>query len=268
MRFLLLSLFMCGAVHAQVPAIPFVTQRSGSPIPLTGMIIWADQKSGSVFYNSSGSTSPANNDKIASYTDISGNHFDITNSGASANMGVFKTGAGPPGGAPYVQFANAASGTGLSNMLNSTTYSQPSTFYFVWLDNIAGANETAFDSSFNSQSARNVFYFTTGGGGQTFLFAGQNSADVGTLRSASWNVSTVQFNGSSSLWRTNGVVGQSGLNPLGNGIKGFIVGNSQAGNQSADLSLAAMVFYNVAHDATTMHSIETFLGNEYGITIH
>lgn len=244
------------------------TSSSSSPIPTANLLIWADFVSGSKFWNSSGSSSPANNDHIRGYTDISGNNNHLTNTAASVSaLGVYQTANGPAGGQPYVAFTANVSGTGLSNYLNTTLFSQPNTYYFVMEDPGNGVSATFFDSAFSGVN-RNDYFFSTGSGGVYDLFAGSFGQTLGQLAGSKWTVVTFQFNGASSLTRTNGVVRDSGLNPGTAGIQGIVIGNRGDAINSSSINVAAFLMYNAGHNSTTMHQVETFLGNEYGITIH
>ena len=269
MRCLFLFLF-CSSCLAQLPVVPLQTFKApaSGPLPTANTILWADFAAGSKFYNSSGSSTPSNGDKIAGYTDLTANHWHLTNTGSSTIMPVYTTSSGPSGGQPFLAF-NGVTGNCLSNNFNNTTYSQPITHYYVINDFLGGVTMELMDGFVSD--GREVYFFSSGGGGDRFQFAGSSVSIANALANfGGWSVMTFQFNGSSSILRTNGVVAKSGMACGSQGLHGYVLGNrydglTPLGNATG---IAAIVINNAADSSTVMHSIESFLGSEYGITIH
>ncbi len=217
--------------------------------------------------NSTG-LAPSNGDAITNWSDAtSGQKFTQFD---TASQPVYN--ATGTNGHPAVTFANSPSGPPSDFLTNysGTTYNQGSTVFFVCTATTPPASAYGQEILDSGSSGRAIMQINNANQ-HLQLYSGSTLDGAAVLSGAGttpWFVWTGQFNGGSSLMRTNGAAyasGAGGADPfigftLGCANGGF-VGNGWSGN------IAEGIFINATLTADEMKAWENYLGGKYCIPI-
>lgn len=231
--------------------------------PVAGYIFWYSPTNSMT--NNSGVSPPSTGDQIKAWGDLSANAYHLQ-SLASSQQPIYRIGNSsvtkPPANNPYLQWLNQVQW--LTNKF-ATVYSQPSTFFFV----INGNARSGAAAVLNGAADQNNQVLFAAPPGAPQMYAGSIMAGPSGFSSDIWFVLTCQFNGASSILRSNGVQLTLTGTTVGTGtLKGLTIGNyfNGAGGTSMGGGLGDVVGYNSALSSGDMLKEEEFLANEYGIT--
>lgn len=252
--------------HAQLPVIPVVLNHAASFTPVSGAFMWYSVKS--AVTNNAGTSPPADNDTVKAWGDLSANGFHLQQLAQSLQWGYHTTAGNqvlPPNGSPFMTMTNSGIG-GMTNTFNATTFSQPNTYFFV----INGSGRAAGPAFMNGKSDQNQQLIWNAPPGGFSLTAGSTMSTANTFGAANqWDVYTFQFNGSSSLMRSNSVsiAFTSGTTVGAGGLKGITLGTYfNFSTANAGFGICEVVGYNSALNSASMLQEEEYLANKYGIT--
>jgi hypothetical protein len=241
---------LSGSVSLQNPSASF-NPNSLSPV------LWVDIDSNKL--NHAGSSSPVNNDTIKQWTDCSGNGKDLTQTGGTTVEPVYHTTGGPNNGT-RLSFTGAA-GMALTNR-NTTTFSQPNSFYMVFNDN------SGDDCILNCADSQNeqINYSTVSG---VHWYSGTDQAIGNRLNlygRGGWGLVIFEFNGASSTVYTNffTVVTQN----VGTGaMKGMTLGNFFNLGGAATTDFTDLVWFNSVLSAANRTNMINWLATKRGIVL-
>lgn len=223
------------------------------PTDLAGCIGWFD--AGQI----AGAT---NGGSLASWPDMSGNSNDATQATSGKKPKWWSSGppAGVnPNGLPVVYFGQA----GATTYLDTPSLSDPAECTIFLLAQLTGGGDgNAFIDKAAGGTGRVVCYTATAT--QLELYAG-TSLD-GTIANAPMTPSVLAFvsNGGSSLVRLNGATiasGNAGTNSLGSAR----IGAANSGSVGIAGSLAEVIIYSRALNATDYGQVEAYLNTKYGL---
>jgi len=190
---------------------------------------------------SADSLSLSNNDKVASWTDLSGNANHLLQA-VDANRPVFKTGI--QNGLPAVLFT---SGDVSRLVANITDQAQPNTIFMVY-KLVDTASVILFDGI--SAGGRQAFYVSAG---DMSMYAG--GVLTGPAANTNVHYASLLFNGVSGNCRIDGVddTGNAGAQAL----EGITLGTDYTGTgQPANVYVMELIVYNGS---------ESFTDNETGL---
>lgn len=228
-----------------------------TPLSLTGMVFWVDAHLNVT--NTAGTSPPSNGDKISMWGDQSTNSWNFTN----VNWGnVIYDADGSPTNGPAITFTDSSaaldSGAGFHNP-------QPHTFFFVAkAPNVGGATTVVFFSTNLSYRTDCRFVYSASHVHQS-MYAGTEVVSGASEENFNW-IWTYQFNGASSILRTNGAQSVTG-NAGSQACAGLRLGNIAVG-QTTFLSsgMSEGLMYEGAMSADDMLLVEKYLAAKHGIT--
>lgn len=279
MRLILIALFLLriqaiAQSYQYGPALKFASQT----IPLTpvaGYFMWYNITNG---VQGHFNTPPTNGETVVGWKDLGPNGYDLTNASfainreavyytdTSAFFGNSQTTTNPPSGSPCLIFPST-NNCYLTNKF-STTYSQPNTFFIV----MNGSQRASGIAHINGKGDQNTQIGWNAAPSNPYL-AGPGGSMSGPLAETSagdkdWRVWTFQFNGASSILRSNSVqVTLSGTTVGASSLLGIVMGNffNLSGGAGTGIISTEFVGYNSALSSADMKTEEEYLANKYGI---
>ena len=270
----------CLAQHPLVTGAG-IDWRSGLPTtgntPLAGYFVWYDITNGVIGHFNH--QPPTNGETVKVWLDSGPNAFNLTNTGGLTVEPVFYTNptiafsqgnqTNPPSNSPWMFFATT-NNCYLTNKFGGTSFSQPNTYFMV----VNGSSRNG-NPIINPTANQNQQIAWPSGSAQPTLFAGsgQNGplSDTSTGDSAhdwDWRVYTFQFNGSSSILRSNSVaLALSGTTVGAGALQGITMGNffNLGGGSGSGTFIVEFVGYNSALVSSDMVIEERYLAKKYGL---
>lgn len=233
--------------------------------------------------NLSGVVPAGQQEAVSGWADQSRNHYPVWAGSVSPTNWIY----GNPTNGPWIEWGNTTNIANFNNQMlvspaGGISYNQPNTFIFVMKDlwTGVGGGGCVINGYLN-----NFTQWNYSAGPAENIYAGINAQFL-TLASQTgwpgagfaqqhgiWAVYTVQFNGTSSLWRINGQqfpVGSPLLYNAGTQIaQGLTLGNYQNGTGGAICGICAMLWLNGAQwtDPASLLYVEEILGRAFGISV-
>lgn len=170
------------------------------------------------------------------------------------------------GNQSFLRFPGFASGNGTAFATNFTALARPNTFYVVMRPvSVASQVNTSFPFFWDSVDAakREALYEKQNSGAFISQFAG---TDLSTSQTPPflWKYWELQYNGSSSFTKTNGVLFLSGNTGTAGDLGGITLGNNNALNQPGGMDLAFMAIVNAASSASESDNWQIYFINRFG----
>jgi hypothetical protein len=233
-----------GKVKSNVTQLAIETEGF-SPADLSNLFVW---------YDASQITGLSNNDSVATWSDLSGNSRDLTQSTPGARP-TYKT--NQRNGLPIVSFDGSD-----DFMTASFTGGQQNTYFVVCrYTNLDAGNKMVFDS--NNSSNRQT-YFQSSGENLSRIFAG-SLANVANSVSSNYEYLTLVFNTTSSFGRISG--NQSGtLNPGAQSITNLTMGAEVNRSSFSPLDVAEFIMYNKVCSTAEITTVENYLKDKWGFS--
>ena len=227
-----------------------------SPITsFTSLVAW--YRSDQLTYQDSALTTVASvdGDPVGGWKDLTTNAFNALQATA-ANRPLLKLNI--RNGLHVLRF------DGTDDYLKTATFStisQPTTVFVVGAQSSANNARTLFDGNTNtSHNLENV-------GNGVYRISAGTTLNTTTTANINWNIRMAQFNGVSSIHRTNGVQDASGNAGAGSlaaitiGARGSTFANSFLGD------IAEVIVFNVALSTAQIKQVEKYLSQRYAIAI-
>jgi hypothetical protein len=196
------------------------------------------------------------NDALSAWTDSSGNGNNLAQ-GTGINQPIYKTSI--MNGKPVVRF------DGSNDNLASTFGTGQSSPYTVFVVSQFSASGTSQKMIFDGVSDASAAIFRSVSNDAWYV---NNGSQIGPATGASdvKHVYTAVFNGSSSSLSIDG--GTPATGTLGTpSLAGITVGCRGNGTECADADIPEVIVYSGALSASDIDTVETYLGDKYGITV-
>lgn len=131
---------------------------------------------------------------------------------------------------------------------------QPNTVYLRMKQITWANNDYIFDGELINSGVLYQGAVTPG----LIVFAGSNGPASSGLAVDTWGSIAAVFNGASSVIQVNGT-SSTAANPGAGNMGGFTLGASANGTLCANVQVAEIIIYNVAHDATQRAAVIAYL---------
>jgi hypothetical protein len=219
--------------------------KTFDPTSVTSLYAW---------YDASQITGLSNNDPVATWSDLSGNSRDLTQS-TPGSRPTYKT--NQRNSLPIVAFDNSD-----DFMITDFSGDQKNTYFVVYKYRLHSTlNFMLFDS--NNNSGRQIYFSNNDVDGMR-IYAGTDRT-VRASRTTNYEYATLLFDTSSSFGRING--SQSGtLNPGTQSMNGISLGTTPNRDTFAPIDVAEFIMYNKVCTGTEITDIENYLKDKWGFS--
>ena len=263
--------------YAQLPVVPTALHSSGSGFPPGTHNVIAWYSSASLVTNASAVSPPSNGDNAATWGDLSGHNYTLIRTNPSPVQPIY-TNTGGPNGAPFV-FTTPIGGSftayGMKTVGSGAAIAQPNTYYFVASINPqeqTAASDVAIMNGYADQNGQISLHNSGSPPTNMVAYAGAPGATLNIntvfptpIFAPNWCIWTFQFNGASSLIRTNGVQAVSGQNFGSLGMNGLTLFNFFNASGSAWMGLTEFIWDNNGSSSADMLLVEEYLATKYAI---